>query len=465
LRPGTSQSLRVSEIVGAGFRGSAVIRSAQPLAVMAQLESGGTSAAYTAEPYELGYVFNGIPFFSEGSQAAYCPLILDRGHGWDTGIIVQNLNKLVDAKVRVDLYSNAGEVLETRTGFIAPGSSARFDFPASANEIDQEPSASNWLQVISEEIWQEGTPQALSSNIAVVAHLVRGNDSGCVLESVLYNALSEGEAFNWPGVLNGAGTRHLLIPSFQKSFGEGQVSSVVSVVNVNPHQGSSTLSNVRFLGDGFTTNLSSISVPHRESFFLDSANLLGIPPGSAGVLAMSALPAGSGQVAGPGFAAMVLHRAEGLLPHLPCDATPPTSTPTDSPTETPSFTGTPTSPPTETPTGTPSLVSTETATITDTPSSTVTPTEALVVPTETPTFTSEGPTPTDTLGGPSPTASPSPTETLVGPSPTPTNMFEGPTPTATPTEDELHRADINRNGRVDEEDLLLLLKYWFQLVD
>ncbi len=149
-----------------------------------------------------------------------------------------------------------------------------------------------------------------------------------------------------------------------------------------------------------------------------------------------------------------------ITPTFPPSRTPrasltPTITQTPTITETPTITTTPTASdtPTETPTATitatdsPTATATETATetptATDTPTATSTPTDtATETPTETPTSTAtETPTetPTSTV-----TATDSPTET----------------PTHTPTARPLV-GDLNQNGRIDEDDLRLLVRNVF----
>jgi hypothetical protein len=127
------------------------------------------------------------------------------------------------------------------------------------------------------------------------------------------------------------------------------------------------------------------------------------------------------------------------------------STRTSTPTRTPTATVTPTGP-TRTPTPTPTVTPSETAT--DTPSQTAT-----VTPTATATCT-----PTDTAtdtATPSPSCTP--TET---PSPTPTSTPEPPTltPTATTTPTPLI-GDVNGDGKVDQQDLALVIAHLFLTTD
>lgn len=130
-----------------------------------------------------------------------------------------------------------------------------------------------------------------------------------------------------------------------------------------------------------------------------------------------------------------------------------TATPTESPTETladpPTETATPTvtETPTNTEVGAPTATETATPTVTQTPTNTEigapTATEtATPTVTETPT---EGETSTPTL-----TATPTATHTDAGPTATPTQTVS------------VQDADINKDGVVDEKDLLEILRYWKQ---
>lgn len=141
-----------------------------------------------------------------------------------------------------------------------------------------------------------------------------------------------------------------------------------------------------------------------------------------------------------------------ILTATPTD-TPLNETPTDTPTITPS--NTPTYTLTDTPTITPS--NTPTYTLTDTPTTTSTQAPSYTqthtptsTPTLTPTFTPT-PTPTHTQTN-TPTHSPTATDSAT-PSPTETPSGK---PTATPT--AKRSFDLNGDGFIDQDDLLLLLQ-------
>lgn len=136
----------------------------------------------------------------------------------------------------------------------------------------------------------------------------------------------------------------------------------------------------------------------------------------------------------------------------PTDTATPTPTPTDTPTNTATRTATRTPTPTATNTATATATDTPAPTATATPTRTATSTPAH---TSTPTFTT---TPTDP---PTPTPTPSATPTMAPAyTPTPTDTATaGPTATATEALAPL-LGDVNRDGRVDVEDIQLVTAHW-----
>ena len=422
LNPGISTRVVPAEIVGAGFQGMAVVRSSQPLAIAVDLFSGGTLSTYHALPDELNYSFDpNTAFFTRGSNVAYAPLSYFESEGWETHLHIANLSRIIDAKVRIDTYDSGGHNVSSRTGFIPPGRTGLFSQETDPVDGPDSPSNTRWIQITSEEYWQEGTPQALGPNIVAVVQLVKHNSGGCILESICYNAYADRFLFDFPAN-DSPFPQHLAFPSAFKGFGPYQLGTEVSLVNLNPNPGQSTLTNVQFVGEGFTSNLSDLVLGGREILLFRTQDIGGIPADVTGSLSFNATNPNSDQEGGPGFAGIAVHRAYGLLPNAPCEA------------------------PNETPTPTPTLTAESTPTTTATDTFAGTPTST---PSEDPNTT---PTATPTPGGETATA-------------TPTSSDASPTPSGTIPEgvdDELLRADINRDRIVNASDVLILLRWWLE---
>ncbi|MCA9446905.1 MAG: hypothetical protein KC931_07310, partial [Candidatus Omnitrophica bacterium] len=365
LQPGTSQSIRPADHVGKDFRGKLLIRTTGPVVATADLESGGTLSTYNSIPDELITGDLGSdPAFTRGSKVAYGPLVYPSEEGWETVIQVLNLNRLLDSKVRVDFYTSGGNNTHTQTGFVPPGGVASFRRSPSLFDLNDNPTVAGWVQITSEDFWHEGSPAVPAANILAVIQLNKKNSLGCLLESVAYNAYAERGLFNYPGNELGFPLQ-LGFPTVFKDFSEYETSTEIALVNLNPNSGTTTLTNVTFNGDGFSTTLSDILLDPREARLLKTLDLPGIPSGVEGSLSLDASVLDSFQNGGPGVAGIAVHRAYGLLPNDECAAVQVTETATATPTSTESVvetaTLTPTLTPSETPTGTP-----PTATPTDT---------------------------------------------------------------------------------------------------
>jgi hypothetical protein len=400
LTPGQSREIRISEEVEPGFRGVAIIRGSQPMSVLEEVFSGGTLASFRAVPLEIVYSAGFMNSSSLiGSQAVFVPLAYLPEDGWDTDVLVQNQFGTLDAKVRVDFHGPDGKILESRTGFIPPGRNTRFHFEAWTRDPNGESEAVGWIEIASEDIFQEGNDEIPPAHIAGAVHQVRRNDTGCVLEAIGFNALGEFESFDWPGggPVSFSDPQLLVFPSFPRELGPNLLSAEAAIVNLNPNPGTTIARTVRYIGEGFVTNLSNLTLNPGQSLLFKADEVAGLADGF-GALSML-MDGGPSPQQGPfGLAGAAVIRAEGLLPHEECAGSS-----------------------SHTPTATPS------------------PTE-LVAPTATPSPTSTPETP--------PTATPTATE--VG----------APTATLTPDDSERNRADINRDGFINSLDQLILLKYW-----
>jgi len=495
------------------------------LAVTADVFSGGTLTTHSATLGEVNYTFasDDPGITTLGDVRAYSPLLYSAEDGWETTVYVQNRNKTLDAKVRVDFFDSAGQILHTMTGFVPPGSVSGFrrEIP----ETDPgDPAGFGFVRVSSEDYFQEGSPQVEALNLSAVVHQIRRNDTGCILESTVHDARPEREVLLRNGLSDTS--QSLTLPSVFKGFGPLEITSDIVVSNVNPNPGSYTAEKVTFYGSGFSTDVTPFVLDPKESFLVSPGGIPGVPPGFSGSLVIDA---SSDQTSGPSFQALTLHRANALLPNALCNAAEGTETPTPSATSTstPGQTSTPTPTPTNTQGGNPSLTAdvsvsksllsgavlpgnTVVYAVTATNNGPDTATNVVMtdyLPAGT-AFLSGTPGCVDSGGvvtcnagnladgnvfsvtievqigmnttgtvtnfalAVSDTADPDPSNNstildtdIAAGSPTPTITPGGPTLTPTPTSlGDGNRADINQDGDVDSEDQLLLLQFWHQMV-
>ncbi len=413
LHPGASRVIYPRDHVGEGFRGRAIVRSTGSLVGMADLSSGGTLSTYTARKHEtIQQSKGGVGLFFEGvgSVDAFGPLALSPLGGWETTIYVQNLGKNDDAKARVTFYNSSGLPYQTQSGFIPARSSTAFRFP----EVDYQEAplgGEGWIKVESEDYTVAGGSFVAAPNIYGVVHLVKRNSAGCVIEAMAYNTLNRYDAFLEVGEdVHTIDGENVPFPAVFKGVSSRDLNTSLSIVNFDPTPHDLFTGDLLFRGEGFNVQLSPLSFPPRASRIQEARDYIGIPDDSKGSIAVPFNINGSGRI---GVGAVGFTEASALLPHPECVLETPTETPTETPSETIAET------PTDTQTGTPTETATE--------SFTETPTE----------------TPTGTL-----TITPSPSST------------ETPTPTDEGGESEQMRADINRSGRIDHDDLLILLKWY-----
>ena len=102
LAPGETYQMDANDCVGPDFQGSVWIRSSQVMGIAVDIIGRDVLMTYIGEPAEINYSFdpNGA-WFTAGNQVAFAPLIYSEYQGWDTGIQVQNLSAVVNAKVKV----------------------------------------------------------------------------------------------------------------------------------------------------------------------------------------------------------------------------------------------------------------------------------------------------------------------------------------------------------------------------
>jgi hypothetical protein len=447
LAPGLATVIRPADYVGEGFNGTVLVRGFTPLAVVIDVYSGGSLSSHTARPALIavssavqdgddddddddsfgGGLGEHLPdSFSFATDKVYGPLVYSPNEGWETNVYVQNIDHLLDAKVRVDFFDQSGQIVETRTGFIPPGSAVAFSRPATVFSPDSDPTTTGWVRVVSEEYWDYGMPAVGATRILGVVQLLKRNSAGCVLENLAYNLLAEEEVksqylgffkiFTPPDTF-------LTFPSVVRQTGPFEISTDLALANVNIYPETTQVNLVEVRGPGFSNTFSPFTFDERETRLFKTPNIVGFPSDVGVSYTLDLTPPLDGlPTEAIAIAGVAVQRAYGLLPNDECVAL-------DTPT--PTQTATASTDASLTPTSTPSSSATADPSSSPTPTPSITPTlDPSITPSETP------------VGGVD--------------TPTPTPTFEG------GIDPELLMADINKDGRVDHLDQLILLKWWFE---
>jgi hypothetical protein len=242
LAPGETIQYDAGECVGPEWQGSVWIRSSQRLAVVVDQVGRQALMTYRGSPSQIDYTFQdpNDAFFSPGSRVNFGPLIYREFNGWETGIQVQNLSSIVNAKVKVYFLDNSGDVITTVLDWICPRGSQTFFLPVINNlpghYVGQ-------VRVESQDWFSPGDPAVPAPNIVSIAQLIHYGDPGLtqVLEAVAYNLFTEAEVFDWQlgsgqgGLESGVGL--IGIPSFLKDLAGSGVTSEIAIQNAVPQPG------------------------------------------------------------------------------------------------------------------------------------------------------------------------------------------------------------------------------------
>ncbi len=140
-------------------RAAAWLRSTQPLGIVVDIIGRDVLMTYVGEPASYDYPFDpedpgDDEGFSIGDQMAFGPLMYSEYQGWDTGVQVQNLSPVVNAKVKVYFLDRSGDIITTLVDWICPRGSQTFFLPVIADL------PGNWvgsIRVESQEWWTPGT--------------------------------------------------------------------------------------------------------------------------------------------------------------------------------------------------------------------------------------------------------------------------------------------------------------------
>jgi hypothetical protein len=242
LAPGESYQFDSTDCVGPDWQGSAWLRSSQPLGIAVDLIGRDVMMTYVGEPSEINYTYDPNKAFStSGNQVAFGPLIYSEYQGWDTGIQVQNLSSVVNAKVKVYFLDRSGDIITTLVDWICPRGSQTFFLPV----VHDLPGT--WVgsvRVESQEWWSPGSPIVSPPNIVAVAQLIKYNDAARTQtqEAIAYNLLPEHKIFDWQIGYAGGGTASgvglIAVPSLLKDLdGPTGTTSELAIANIVPKPG------------------------------------------------------------------------------------------------------------------------------------------------------------------------------------------------------------------------------------
>jgi hypothetical protein len=246
LAPGETYQFDASDCVGPDWQGSAWIRSTQELGIVVDIIGRDVLMTYIGEPASYDYPVNpadpkGRPaVFSQGDQVAFGPLMYSEYQGWDTGVQVQNLSPVVNAKVKVYFLDRSGDIITTLVDWICPRGSQTFFLPVVADL------PGNWvgsIRVESQEWWTPGSPAVLPPDIVGVATLIKYNDAARsqTTEAIAYNLLPEHKIYRWQigggsgGVFSGVAL--IAIPSLLRDLEGTGVTSELAIANIVPKPG------------------------------------------------------------------------------------------------------------------------------------------------------------------------------------------------------------------------------------
>lgn len=246
LAPGETYQFDSSDCVGPDWQGSAWLRSTQPLGIAVDIIGRDVLMTYIGEPSEYAYDPDATGLkpkdaaFTQGNLVAFGPLMYSEYQGWDTGVQVQNLSAVVNAKVKVYFLDRSGDVITTLVDWICPRGSQTFFLPVIADL------PGNWvgsIRVESQEWWTPGSPAVSPPNIVGVATLIKYNDAARsqTTEAIAYNLLPEHKIYIWqigggPGGV-AAGVGLIAIPSLIKDLEATGVTSEVAIANIVPKPG------------------------------------------------------------------------------------------------------------------------------------------------------------------------------------------------------------------------------------
>ncbi|MSP11674.1 MAG: hypothetical protein EXR62_01820 [Chloroflexi bacterium] len=284
LAPGETVSYNLATIVPPAWQGSAWLRASQPLGVVVDTIGENMFGSYRGFPAQLQYIANGKPVYSPGAPVNYAPLIYREYNGWQTGIQVQNLSSIFNAKVKVYFVDHRGGIITTIADWICPRGSQSFFLPVISGLPGTYVGAA---RIESQGYFSPGSPNVGAPYVMSVVNIMKYADSNMSrpLEMIMYNAIPQQEAFSWQtGDLHGAG--RLAYPIIARRL-QNDVNTEVAIQNINPNPGFTTVAMYFYDQNGLLDYVCQ-TLNEKQVDYIDFAQWRYIPRGFTGSLLVSA---------------------------------------------------------------------------------------------------------------------------------------------------------------------------------
>jgi len=234
LAAGETYQYAASDCVGPGWIGSAWIRTSQPAVIAIDQIGTGLLMTYSGGPGFLRYTYEGEYTYNAGSNVAYGPLVFSEYQGWDSGVVVQNLSSVFNAKVKVYFKDRSGDIVTTLVDWVCPRGSQSFYLPAIADL------PGNWVGSVRVEsqAWSlPGQPVVEAQAVSGMVQLIKYPDIMrlSTTEAIAYNLLQEYDAYDWSigsgrgGSTSGASV--LAVPSLLKDLVGTGVTTELAITN------------------------------------------------------------------------------------------------------------------------------------------------------------------------------------------------------------------------------------------
>ena len=321
LAPGEAWQFDPHTVVGPFFQGSVWIRASQPLAVVVDQMGPDLFMSYRGFPADnatAGALPPGGDLFTVGSLVNYAPLTYREYNGWDTGIQVQNLSSVVNARVKVTFFDASGDIVTSVVDWICPRGSQTFFLPAIAwpgYAFEYVGAA----RVESQDWWSPGDPGVSAPHVMSVVNLLKYQDATrtVALEALAYNAFSEPEVFDWQvGLRPWQGFPVIAVPFVAQ--GKQGVTSEIAVQNVNPWPGFTDFEVLIYDQNGQIDHICE-KLNEKQVEYIDLSQWAVIQPGFLGSMVIN--PVFWSQEPWPALAAVGIERVGRVLsdPDIPGD--------------------------------------------------------------------------------------------------------------------------------------------------
>ena len=206
VQPGESVRIQASESCPItpsrprqDWQGTALVRSNQALAVLAEIAGRSIRIAYPMQPEtsSLNRDIDGRPYAAHSSlgKVLFGPIVPDQEAGWDAFVSIQNQSLDKDAWVEVSFLDSEGYTLQTYDERICPGNTEIFFIPVI--RVDGAQSIGS-VRVVSRPLAGEPWEEAASISGVAGAFLYTDPWRSETLEGRAYPLLPESHVGPWP---------------------------------------------------------------------------------------------------------------------------------------------------------------------------------------------------------------------------------------------------------------------------